>query len=372
MVNMKQIILNNYIKLNEYLKNNNINNIFIVCLGIIKDLEIYKILENNENIKKTYFTNFKPNPTYESVCEGLNYFKKSQSKFIIAIGGGSALDVAKCIKLFSSLDSNKNYLEQEYKNNDIELMAIPTTAGTGSEATRYAVIYHQGIKQSITHDSIIPSIVLFDDNILNTLPLYQKKATFLDALSHAIESFWSINSTKESKDYSKKSIELIINNYREYLKENKDVFNNMLMAANLAGKAINITQTTAGHAMCYKLTSLYGISHGHAAALVNSLLLPYMIENTKKCIDSRGEEYLKEVFYELTTILHLKNLDELKKYLENLLNELDLYNVNVSNNDIDELTKSVNPTRLKNNPVELDEEGIKKIYQKLFKKIEKR
>ena len=368
---MKQQVLRSYSELEKYFKNNNINNVYIVCFDVIKDMDIYSFFERL-NVKKTYFMDFQPNPSYDSVCKGLNEFKNSNSDFIIAVGGGSALDVAKCIKLFSSLDSNKNYLEQEFTDNSTTLLAIPTTAGTGSEATRYAVIYNNGKKQSITHDSIIPSIVLFDAKMLETLPLYQKKATLLDALSHAIESYWSVNSTSESKEYSKKAIKLIIENYKQYLKEDKCVYDNMLYASNLAGHAINITQTTAGHAMCYKLTSLYGISHGHAACLINSVLLPYMIDNIDKCIDYRGKEYLSSVFNDLVNILKLNNLDELKNYLDNLLDELDLYHVNVNINDIDELVLSVNLDRLKNNPVKLENIDTQKIYKKIFQNIEKR
>jgi len=369
---MNQVLLRSYNELINYFKKNNIDNIFIVCFDIIKEMEIYKVLENQKEIKKTYFMDFQPNPTYESVCNGIKEFKNSKSKYIIAIGGGSALDVAKCIKLFANLDDKTNYLEQEFSDNDITLMAVPTTAGTGSEATKYAVIYYQGKKQSVTHNSIIPTIVLFDAKMLESLPLYQKKATVLDALSHAIESFWSVNSNNESKEYSKEAIKIIINNFDKYLDNDQKVYDKMLYAANLAGKGINITQTTAGHAMCYKLTSLYGISHGHAACLINSILLPFMINNFDKCIDYRGKEYLSDVFNELVRTFNLNSLNELKEYLEKLLNKLDLYNVSVNKDDLDELVHSVNPDRLKNNPVKLEEQDIRLIYENLFKKIEMR
>ena len=98
-------------------------------------------------------------------------------------------------------------------------------------------------------------------------PLYQKKATLLDALCHALESFWSINSTFESKKYSERAIELILENRNQYLKENEDANYKMLEASYMAGKAINIAKTTAGHAMSYQLSMMYGIAHGHAAGL---------------------------------------------------------------------------------------------------------
>ena len=365
------MVLKSYDELKNYFIDNKVDNIFVVCFDIIKEFPIYNFLEELP-IKKTYFSDFQPNPTYESVCKGIKEFKESQSKFILAIGGGSSLDVAKCIKLFSTLDENISYLEQEYKDNDITLIAVPTTAGTGSEATKYAVIYYQGKKQSITHNSIIPSIVLFDSKMLESLPLYQKKATVLDALSHSIESYWSVNSTMESKEYAKEAI-LIINKYfDDYLSGDNNVNEKMLFAANLAGKAINITQTTAGHAMCYKLTSLYGISHGHAACLVNAFLLPFMTNHLDKCIDSRGKDYVTSVFNELFKVLNLHDINELNEYLEKLLDKLDLFDIKVNNDDLEELVSSVNLDRLKNNPIKLDKEDIYEIYDSLFKKIEKR
>lgn len=364
------MVLNNYDELKNYFIDKKVDSLFIVCFDIIKEFPIYNFLEEL-TIKKTYFSNFQPNPSYESVCEGIKLFKESKSNYILAIGGGSSLDVAKCIKLFANLDERTNYLEQEFKDNDITLMAVPTTAGTGSEATRFAVIYYQGKKQSVTHNSIIPSVVLFDSKMLDSLPLYQKKATVLDALSHAIESYWSVNSTIESKEYAKEAIQIINKYFDDYLSGDNSVNEYMLKAANLAGCAINITQTTAGHAMCYKLTSLYGISHGHAACLVNSFLLPFMVDHLDKCIDPRGKVYLSNVFNELAEIFNL-SLDELKEYLRELLEKLDLYDVKVNRNDLDELVLSVNLDRLKNNPIKLEKEDIYEIYQNLFKKIEKR
>ena len=372
---MNQIILSskdNYLELSNYIKNNNISNIFVVCLKSIKKLNIYKYLEKLDNVKITYFNDFNPNPTYESVCNGVELFKQSGSNYIFAIGGGSAMDVAKCIKLYSTLDSNDNYLKQKLEKNDVNLLAVPTTAGTGSEATKYAVIYYNGEKQSVTHDNCIPSVVLFDSSMLETLPIYQKKATVLDALSHSFESLWSVNSTDESKKYANKAIDIIVNNFNSYLDGNNNVNEIMLYASNLAGKAINITQTTAGHAMCYKLTSLYGISHGHAAALVNSELLPYMINNINNCCDSRGEYYLRKVFWNLGLILKLENVNELCDYLRNLLDSLNLYDVEFNYDDIDLLVDSVNVTRLKNNPVELSKNDIREIYLNIFSQIEKR
>ena len=358
-------------KIDKYFNDNNIRSIFIVTFKFEKKPSIITYLESL-NIKITYFYDYTPNPTYEEVCKGLESFKKSKADAIIAIGGGSAIDVSKCIKVFSTMDDNINYLNQTIENNNVILISLPTTAGTGSEATRYAVIYYEGNKQSVTSDYLIPDLVIFDPSFLDSLPIYARKATVLDAFSHSIESIWSINSTDESKKYAKEALKIIVSNFKAYLDNKKEVYPLMLKAANLAGKAINITQTTAGHAMCYKLTSLYKIPHGHAACLVNSCLLPYMIDNVDKVIDPRGKEYLIKTFKEIGKVLRCTDMNSLKVYIQNLLDELDLYDVTFNKEDINYLAKSVNITRLKNNPVLLDQKDIKVIYTNLYHDIERR
>ena len=127
------------------------------------------------------------------------------------------MDVAKCIKLYSNMDENESYLKQRIVPNDIPFIAIPTTSGTGSEATRFAVIYYNGEKQSVADYSCIPQAVLIDPSTIRTLPEYYRKTAMLDALCHAIESFWSINSTEESLKYSADAIRVITEYKDAYL-----------------------------------------------------------------------------------------------------------------------------------------------------------
>ena len=141
----------------------------------------------------------------------------------------------------------------------------------------------------------------------------------------------------------------------------------MMTAAHYAGKAINVTQTTAGHAMCYKLTSLYGVAHGHAAALVDTKLFPYMTANTGDCVDPRGEDYLKKTFGEIASMLGCGSVDEACAKLQSLFDSLELAVPEAKDGDIDVLKTSVNPVRLKNNPVKLTEESIAKLYRSILK-----
>lgn len=365
---MNQLVLRTYDELELVLKEKGTNSLFIVCDSAFPFLGIKTWVESlpDKGIDTTLFNNFQPNPVYESVVEGVKLFHAFKADAIFAVGGGSAIDVAKCIKLYSNMDEGQNYLKQEIVPNDVPLIAMPTTAGTGSEATRYAVIYYNGEKQSVTSTSCIPSIVLMDSSALKTLPLYQKKATMLDALSHAIESYWSVNSTDESREYSKQAIEKVLANKDGYLSADETACANMLTAANIAGKAINITQTTAGHAMCYKLTSLFGIAHGHAAALCNRVLFPWMLDNLDKCIDPRGREQLEAALDGITSAMNCATPMDAAEELASIIKELDMSVPQATEEQYELLTYSVNPVRLKNYPVALDGETIDKLYHQIL------
>ena len=355
------MILHNYEELDTYLG----EKVLLVCDSSIQFLKINEYFNGKGNIVR--FSDFVPNPLYESVVEGVDIFHKENCDTIVAVGGGSAMDVAKCIKLYSNMYREENYLKQKIVPNDVPLIAVPTTAGTGSEATRYAVIYYEGEKQSIADYSCIPSVVLFDTSVLETLPLYQKKATLMDAMCHSIESFWSVNSTDESKGYSKEAIKLIIGNYKDYLAGDNSKNELMLKASHIAGKAINITQTTAGHAMSYKLTSLFRIAHGHAAALCIKGIWPFMVKHTDNCIDVRGEEYLKNTFDEIADAMGCSCVEEAIDKFRNMVDELELsIPENATDKDYEVLKNSVNPVRLKNNPVALSVEDIDIIYHDIL------
>lgn len=358
-----------YAGLDDYLKKHGCRKMLLVCgrsLPLLRIHAYFESLEQRTGIRVVRFDSFSPNPRYESVVEGVALFHKEGCDSIIAVGGGSAMDVAKCIKLYSGMDGSRNYLFQEIIPNGIPFIAVPTTAGTGSEATRYAVIYYDGEKQSVSDQSCIPSAVLFDPSALDTLPEYQKKATMLDAFCHAVESYWSVNSTEESKGYSRNAIMRILASKEAYLANDGPGNESMLMAANLAGKAINITQTTAGHAMCYKLTSLYGIAHGHAAALCVSELFPYMAEHVEKCADPRGTEYLRAVLAQIAEAMGCADADQAAAGFKGFLADLSLEAPEAKEADYKILRDSVNAVRLKNNPVKLDPETIESLYRQIL------
>ena len=357
--------------LDQWISSKGIKNLLLVCdesLRFLTQLDSY-LKDKSSEINIVRFSDFQPNPLYESVVSGVDVFRKNCCDGILAVGGGSAMDVAKCIKLYSNTEGDGrdgSFLKNTIVPCDIPFMAVPTTAGTGSEATRYAVVYYEGQKQSIADYSCIPDDVFMDSNVLKTLPVYQKKSTMMDAFCHAIESFWSVNSTDESREYSKQAIRLVMDNREAYLANSEEGNKNMLIAANLAGKAINITQTTAGHAMCYKITSLFGVAHGHAAILCDRVLYPWMLDNPDKCIDKRGEAHLKKILKEIADCLGCSNEREAADKIVSIFNRLELEVPTASEEQFAILKTSVNPTRLKNHPVELSVETIDELYHKIL------
>ena len=363
------ILLNGISHLKEVLEDS--KKVFLVCDSSFPYLNIKNDIENI-GLPHVVFSDYSSNPLYEDVCKGIDLFQITKCDTILAVGGGSSIDVAKCIKLYCQMSRSKLYLEQDYKDTGIKLIAIPTTAGTGSESTRYAVIYYEGQKQSVTHDSIIPNVSILEPKVLKTLPLYQRKCTMLDALSQGIESWWSVNSTEESYEYSRKAIELIMANWRKYIFESDDkAAANIMLAANFGGRAINITQTTAAHAMSYKITSLYHLPHGHAVAVCLPEIWTYMTDHMDQCLDPRGSEYLKGVFLDISKAVGCENPKEAIGTFRQMMLELEMAHPTAEpshrTSDIELLSTSVNPVRLKNNPIELNEETIHALYEVIVK-----
>lgn len=354
----------------EVLAEKNIHKIFVVCTRSARTRFETDLLPHI-GLPCVIFSDFSPNPLYEDVVKGIASLKENECDYVISIGGGSAIDVAKCICLFSELDDQVMYMNQEYKKAGIQHLCIPTTAGTGSESTRFAVCYLDGEKQSISHESCIPADVLLDPELLSTLPLYQKKVTVLDALCQAIESYWSVHSNEESKQYSKEAIELILKNFAEYLNGNKAASEAIMLGANLAGRAINITQTTAAHAMSYKITSYYKLPHGHAAAICLPHVWDYMKNNIDKCIDIRGKEYLKSALQEIESIMQVYNgVEDGPGIFRDILCWLDI-NPPKEAEHLDKdvlrtLARSVNPARLGNFPVLLKEDVLELLYENIL------
>lgn len=372
-----QKIVNGIANLPEILKEVGCKKLFLVIDSSYPFLNIKDAIEALSVEEKVKFSDFTPNPLYEQVCNGIELLKTSQCDTILAVGGGSAIDVAKCIKLaVLAKEGNAAIIPPlvsqrlPIDGSKIPFIAIPTTAGTGSESTHNAVMYYDGAKQTVTNDGVLPDYAVLEPSVLKTLPLYQKKCTMMDALCQGIESWWSVNSTEESYEYSRKTVELIMANWRKYIFENDDeAAAQIMLAANYGGRAINITQTTAAHAFSYKITSLYKLPHGHAVAVGLPVIWEYMLNNMDKCMDCRGQEYLDGIFTKISNAIGCGTTEKAIAVFCEMMKVMELDNPvsKKREEELNVLTTSVNPVRLKNNPVALDSNAINLLYSVIVK-----
>lgn len=332
-----------------------------------------RILENYlKGYEVTHFYDFEENPKLHSIEKGLKIFKKNKCDFVIAVGGGSAMDTAKLINVLA-VNSGKpdDYIKGKVsitKKGRI-LVAIPTTAGSGSEATKFAVVYINKIKHSLEHGLVVPDYAIVDPQLMLSLPKNVTASSGMDALSQAIESYWAVNSTNESRKYARGSIKLVMANLANSVSNPSEKSReNMAMAAHLAGKAINITRTTACHAISYPTTSYFNVPHGHAVALTIPSMLAYNLNvNEDDLLDKRGAAYIKKTINEIAKLLGASSVDEASAKIISLMKQIGLATklseLGIkSNEDIELIIKNgFDPSRVRNNPRKLTEEALRKI-----------
>ena len=298
-------------------------------------------LVNITNCKVTEYSDFSVNPKYEEAISGVELFIASKADIIVAVGGGSVLDMAKLIR---HMAAEKGYAAP--------LHAFPTTAGTGAEATHFAVVYIDGKKQSIAADDVLPDVAVVYPQFTYQNDAYLTACTGFDALAQAIESYWAKGATEESRRYSVRALELLWHQLPQLVQApNEGLRDQVAEGAYWAGRAINISTTTAPHAFSYAFTSHYNYPHGHAVALT----FPFFMK-------LNGTQDL----YELLDV----RADEAMQKMEEYILELGLSMQLAPEVDIKGMLQEVNIQRLSNNPIKVTLEIIAdlEIYLKSHQK----
>lgn len=357
-----------YQKIEEILLKNHVKHPFLVC-GHSFDRTFLREYLDELPFSFVKFQAFSPNPKLEEVSAGVELFRKENCDFILSVGGGSAMDTAKSIQLFSALPAEEDYIRASYDYTPVRHLAVPTTAGTGSESTRFSVIYVNGEKCSVTHDCIFPAYVVLEPRLLESLPEFQKKATLLDALCQCIEAIWSVNSNEKCRSYAEKGMQLLLENWESYLQGDSRSFEKILLGANLSGRAINISQTTAAHAMSYKMTSLYGIPHGYAVALCLPHVWRYLLSHRAEAVTAPG--HLTSAFDFYAQVFRAENAEHAVAVFEDMLQAMRLPKPELgAPENLKRLTDAVNPERLGNSPVPMNRDAVRKLYQDFFSAAE--
>ncbi|HPM47457.1 MAG TPA: phosphonoacetaldehyde reductase [bacterium] len=317
---------------------------------------VRKIISEKSAVHLTYSGSALP---VEDVQQLYDNIKEKDFSFIVAVGGGTVMDIAKIVALALS-----NKLERidailadpSGFQNVKKLIFVPTTCGTGSEATHFAVVYKTGKKYSVAHHTIRAEAVILDPSFLINLPEKIRNATVLDALSQAVESMWAKGATEESSGYAKEAVGLILKGIQSL--DNIAKLKYFQKGSYLAGKAINISKTTAAHAISYPLTAKFKIPHGVAVFLT----LPYLAE-------MNFNDKTLPVFDELFKLFNVRNINDLSNSLKNIMNSMgfitDIYDYGVTENDFESIAgQSIVPGRSDNNPVDIDIAAVIDILKK--------
>lgn len=323
---------------------------------------ILDILLKNKDVIK--FNDFKANPKLEDVYSGIELIRQENPDLIVAIGGGSVIDMAKLINILA-VQTNHTALDiindcSLINNKGRPLVAIPTTSGTGSQATHFAVIYIKKVKYSLSHVYILPDYAIVDFSLSYHTPKEVAASSAMDALSQAVESYWSKHATYESRKYSSEAIKLIlpaismaINN------KNKNAIQSMSLAAHLAGKAINISKTTAPHAISYTLTSHFKVPHGHAVA---ALLAPTAYISSQK-----SNKEFKLILDQIFSFFGCESINDFYDIWNNLMHECGLspklINFGVSIQDLELIINNVNIERMTGHTITLEREDLEDIVK---------
>lgn len=330
------------------------------------DEKILPSILNNPNVLP--LTNILSNPSIEQLAE-IRQTLPSLPKTIIALGGGSVIDMAKILIALGSFQptasaesilqiiDQKLYLHQK-NNADFKLIAIPTTAGTGSELTRWATIWDMINKQkySVERDDLYPSEAWIDPALTVGLSPLLTVSTGLDALSHAVEAYWSTKTNPIVRRLSAQAITQIVHSLKKAIDSPKDLEarEGMCLGSVFAGLAFSQTRTTACHALSYPLTARFGIPHGIAVVMS---LIPIMRLNWESIQE-------KELFLTAFSVDSLEEIDILITSLVSSTVCMKLRDYGISKKEIQELMliSDFPVARMGNNPIPITRDIIYDIY----------
>ena len=323
--------------------------------------------------KSCRFAEFSPNPLMHELEAGLECFRCFKPDCIMGIGGGSAIDMAKLINFFGSVGLEPSgYLSNPSTDLEVQslpLVAVPTTAGAGSEATRFAVLYENKVKHSVEHSSMLPNLVVLNPSLSESQTPYQVACCGFDAFSQAIESFWAVGSSEHSRDLSIRAIALCMNHLKEAVRApTAEHRSGMVEAAFFSGQAINIAKTTAAHALSYTLTSFYGLPHGHAVAMMLPSVFACNAAVSESTADrSLGLEIAQGRMTELCSVLGYDSASGAVAMIKELCRCIDLDSRWIGAGGFDifgirsNLVDNANMNRLKNNPRRLCSSDLQQI-----------
>lgn len=355
----------------ESLVSNKEKTLLLASEGRISELGLGKWLLNTKSSSDIiHIKQIPSNPTVSDVYNILKMLQGTHPGRIIAIGGGSCIDIAKAIsalyyqiptELLSVQSVRSAIKDKKYIANHhfIDIIAVPTTSGTGSEVTKWATIWDMEQKEKLSVDcaDIFPKVALLVPEFTTTMPESLTLSTGLDALSHAMEAFWARSTTPLSKTLAITAIEYVKDYLPQVLLNGNDIElrKGMCLASLISGLAFSITRTTACHSISYPLTMYYGMDHGFAAAI------------TLAEVADRNEAVVNDI-YRIYSVFGSKRA--FRQWIKDItlpVQELKLSAFGISQADLDFIVeKTCTQGRMDNNPILFSQSEVKTILQQVL------
>lgn len=308
-------------KLPEILKDNNSEHVFLISdrglesIGVVN--KVQDIIEAG-GIKATVYLDVIPNPTIDIVDEAAALYKECGATSIVALGGGSPLDVAKAVGVLANYGGKITDYEGLHKvpGPIVPMIAIPTTAGTGSEVTASAVITDEArnYKLSVISYEILPKYAILDPQLIMTAPASIAASCGVDALIHALEAYLSRQASPFTDAMAEKAMELIGKNIRRFVanRQDKEAASAMMAGSNFAGIAFAWARLGNVHAMSHPVSAYFHVAHGVA----NAVILPTVVEYNALADNGRYKTIYKYICESNAKVDYFKPemlVEELKK-----------------------------------------------------------
>ena len=315
-----------------------------------------------------------PEPAVDQVKTIFQQAKTLEGQMIIGIGGGSAMDVAKLVSVLLTNDVSLEQLlgKTQIAHRGLPTLMVPTTAGTGSEATPNAIVLvpEEEVKIGIVNSKLVPDCVILDPLMTLNLPPAVTAATGMDALAHAIECYTSKKANPFSDTFALKAVGLISNSLRRAYREgqNIDARHDMLLGALFGGMCISTSGTTAVHALAYPLGGKYRMPHG----LSNAVLLPHIMQFNLDAVEDRFRDIAVAMGLDVAGLTTRKAAEKMIENLYALNKDLNIPSgiaaQGVTEADLDGLVEAASKvTRLlENNPKPLAKSDMRAIYRRLL------